>query len=175
MLESTPIDAVSLTVLKKRTVFCLKSWRIPHPAMGPKIDALRLPTRVGTTAPGPLRALCVGPDEWLLVCDAVGGDEQRARIEVQAAQQHLAMVELSQGYAVVNVRGPACREVLAKGCGLDLHPRAFREDTCARTLLAHLFVTLDCRGLEGFDIYVGRSFQWQLHSWLVDASIEYDT
>jgi heterotetrameric sarcosine oxidase gamma subunit len=76
-------------------------------------------------------------------------------------------------FAALKLRGAACREVLAKVCGLDFRPRVFHEDSCAQTLLAQVFATLDCRAPQEFDVYVARSYLWHLHAWLVHATVEY--
>jgi len=176
MLESVQHTPFDISVLKRQTAMRLKSWTSNSPqARRLLINGRRLPAVVGQTFPGEPRALCVGPDEWLLVFDASLGLDQRRDIDHQAAEQQLAVVELSGGFAALKLQGSACRDVLAKGCGLDFHPHTFRTDTCARTLLAQVFVTLDCRGPQEFDVYMGRSFLWHLHSWLVDASLEYHT
>jgi sarcosine oxidase subunit gamma len=170
-LTATPLD---ISVLKWRTAANLKSWVFKNPSDSlPQIGTRILPQIVGQVALGEPRALCVGPREWLLVSDAIASLEAHVDIQRQAAEQQLAVVEVSQGLKTLNVRGPGCREVLAKGCGLDLHSRVFREDACARTLLAQVLVVLDCRGPQEFDVYVGRSYMWHLHTWLVDASMEY--
>jgi heterotetrameric sarcosine oxidase gamma subunit len=174
---SDPMSPSTLGIcrLRRRTVMRLKSWAAQD-SLQPKllINDQVLPGDVGQTVPGELRFLCVGPGEWLVVSDVVMALEQRARLEHETAEQCLALVELSGGIAALKIQGPNCREVLAKGCGVDFHPRAFPEGACARTLLVQLSVTLDCRGPQEFDLYVGRSYLRHLQSWLADAFAEYN-
>jgi sarcosine oxidase subunit gamma len=61
------------------------------------------------------------------------------------------------------------RDLLAAGCSLDLHPRAFAPDRCAQTLLARAQVILEQRGEDAFRLHVRGSFAVYLASWLIDA------
>jgi sarcosine oxidase subunit gamma len=68
--------------------------------------------------------------------------------------------------------------VLAKGCPLDLHPRAFATGNCAQSLLAKASVLIhlpndDAQRGPTFDLYVARSFAHYLFAWLEDAGREY--
>jgi sarcosine oxidase subunit gamma len=51
-------------------------------------------------------------------------------------------VDLSSGLAAMWLEGPACREALARGCRLDLHPSAFPSGHAAATIMAQVAVIL---------------------------------
>jgi sarcosine oxidase subunit gamma len=57
-------------------------------------------------------------------------------------------------------------ELLESGCGLDLHPRAWREGMCAQTLLARGPVLLQERGTAS-RLFVRPSFAGYLVDWLL--------
>ena len=65
--------------------------------------------------------------------------------------------------------------MLAKGCALDLHPRAFVEGTAAQTMLGQAGVILLAVNGTGADyrILVRSSFARYLADWLLDAAGEY--
>ena len=67
----------------------------------------------------------------------------------------------------------AARELLAKGCSLDLHPRVFAPGQCAQTLLQHANIMLE--SLEGgaLRFYTDRSIAQWVAAWLEDAALEY--
>ena len=70
--------------------------------------------------------------------------------------------------------GPNARDVLAKGCPLDLHPSVFRPGDCAQTLLAKANVTLRCvDDAPSYELTVRRSFADYAAPWLQDAALEY--
>jgi sarcosine oxidase subunit gamma len=133
------------------------------------------PSQTGETVPGRTRVLCLGPGEWLIVSDVLSASAEREHIQEETQQQGLALVDVTDGLAVLRIQGPAAREVLAKGCGLDLHARAFRAGQCARTRFAQIPVIVDCLGEPPrFELYVARSYLSYLQSWLIDAAGEFE-
>jgi sarcosine oxidase subunit gamma len=85
----------------------------------------------------------------------------------------ISAVNLSDALSILRMQGRVAREVLSKGCGLDLHPHTFPAGRCARTRFAGLAVTLDCVQPERFELYVARSYSSYLHAWLLDAGAEF--
>jgi sarcosine oxidase, subunit gamma len=65
--------------------------------------------------------------------------------------------------------------VLARGCAIDLHPRAFGRGSSAQTTLGQAGVVLLALGDDGqdFAVLVRSSFAGYLATWLLDASLEY--
>jgi sarcosine oxidase subunit gamma len=117
------------------------------------------------------RVLWLGPDEWLILAP-----EGREPALVQALRQaagdgFAAVVELGSGQTVIELTGARAREVIAKGCPLDLHPRAFGPGRCAQSRLARTLVTLaQLDDAPTFELIVRRSFADYLWQWLLDAS-----
>jgi sarcosine oxidase, subunit gamma len=147
-------------------------------AVGRVLDLL-LPTEPCTSAAkAQIGALWLGPDEWLLTCPASHVAALGGALRAALAEVHAAVTELTDGRVAFRVAGPSARDVLAKGCPLDLHPRAFAPGSCAQSLLAkasvliHLLEDDDERG-PSFDVYVSRSFAHYLWMWLEDAGREY--
>jgi sarcosine oxidase subunit gamma len=134
--------------------------------------ALGLPAAGNTVAAGGERTLLwLGPDEWLAV--GPDGDAPALAAELEAANTGwVTTVDLSSNRTVLELTGPLARDVLAKGCTLDLHPRAFGHGRCAQTALARAQVILVARG-DAFRIYVRGSFATYLATWLLDAMAEY--
>jgi sarcosine oxidase subunit gamma len=135
-------------------------------------SALGLPLEPNTTADrGERTLLWLGPDEWLAA--GPDGDAPALAAELEAAGAGwVTTVDLSSNRTVLELTGPLAREVLAKGCTLDLHPRAFGPGRCAQTALARAQVILEARD-DGFRIYVRGSFATYLATWLLDAMAEY--
>lgn len=134
-----------------------------------------LPTQPNTTAGGgPWSALWLGPDEWLVV--GPEGDELRIERALRdaLAGAHGSVVDVSANRTTLELRGPLAREVLAKGCALDLHPRRFRAGDCAQTALARAQIVLRQVDDEpAYWILVRCSFAPYLVEWLIDAMAEY--
>ena len=147
-------------------------------AVGRVLDLLLPGEPCGSARKGQLAALWLGPDQWLLTCprDEVGSLLSALRDAL--ADVHSAITDVSDARIALRVAGPSARDVLAKGCPLDLHPRAFAAGSCAQSLLAkasvliHLVDDDQTRG-PAFDVYVARSFAHYLWMWLEDAGREY--
>jgi sarcosine oxidase subunit alpha len=107
---------------------------------------------------GERSVLWLGPSEWLIVdgdpIDLPGG------------------VDVSANRTTVEVSGPHARDILEKGCTLDLHPRAFEAGQCAQTMLARTQVILWQR-TDAYHLLVRNSFARYLADWLVDATREH--
>ena len=135
----------------------------------------RLPTEPNTTAgEGGLLALWLGPDEWLVVTPPDAQAALAQSLETALDGIHAAVTDVTGGQTVITLAGPSAREVLAKGCPLDLHPSVFRPGDCAQTLLAKANVTLHCvDDTPSYELIVRRSFADYAALWLQDAALEY--
>ncbi|MEZ5653340.1 MAG: sarcosine oxidase subunit gamma family protein [Burkholderiaceae bacterium] len=92
---------------------------------------LPLPTTACTTqACAHRRIVWVGPDDWFVIAPADDGGTERALRSALAGQAH-ALTDVGSGYVVLRLAGEAVRDILAHGCPLDLHPRAFTPGTSA--------------------------------------------
>jgi sarcosine oxidase subunit gamma len=146
--------------------------------VGRTLDLL-LPTEPNTTAGrGDLVALWLGPDAWLLTCPPGALAAHSDSLRRALSDVHAATTDVSDGRVALRLAGPNARDVLVKGCPLDLHPSIFATGSCAQSLLAKTSVLLhlpDDHAQRGptFDLYVGRSFAHYVWSWLEDAGQEY--
>jgi sarcosine oxidase subunit gamma len=169
-------DGVQIAVVGGRAVLRLKSW-LPEYTPGGKpvmIAGQELPSQAGAVMSGPMHVLCVGPGEWVIIAPEEQGTRLRQRIAPDLIKFGLVLVDLSVGLAALAVQGAIARELLSKGCGLDLHPRSFPAGHCARTRFAQVPAIIECLdGSPRFDLYVARSYFQYLHSWLLDAAAEF--
>ena len=135
----------------------------------------RLPTEPNTTGgKGGLLALWLGPDEWLVVTPPDAQPSLADSLEAALDGIHSSVADVTGGHTVITLSGPRAREVLAKGCPLDLHPSVFRPGDCAQTLLAKANVTIRCvDDAPSFELIVRRSFADYTALWLHDAALEY--
>ncbi|WP_406186036.1 sarcosine oxidase subunit gamma [Streptomyces sp. NBC_01006] len=149
---------------------------------GPAADAvelalgLRLPLAPNTVVhAGDRSALWLGPDEWLVVGPPGSRADLAHRIRDAAGEGPAAVTDVSAQRTTVLVTGRRARDLLAHGCPLDLHPRAFGPGRCAQTTLARAQVVLVPRGepRAGFWLLVRSSFAGYLADWLLDAASEY--
>ncbi|MDT5184173.1 MAG: sarcosine oxidase, subunit gamma [Mycobacterium sp.] len=137
---------------------------------------VELPTTASTYAKsGDTTVIWQGPDEWLVTGTALAGPELEARLREAVAPHGGAAVDVSGQRTTLRLSGSHSRDVLAKGCALDLHPRAFGEGIAAETRLGQTGVILLAVDGSGADYHmlVRSSFARYLADWLLDAAEEY--
>jgi sarcosine oxidase subunit gamma len=161
----------------------LSEWRFPAlldiRRRGPGSDGIAafLPPLPNTVAAaGDARILWLGPDQWLLSAP----DGTAAPWRAQLAAAGATVTDVSAGRVVIEIAGTRARALLEKGCGLDLHPRAFGPGAsgvgaCAQTLLARAQIVLDAIAADPprYRLIVRRSFARYLAAWLIDAAGEW--
>lgn len=121
-----------------------------------------------------LRTLWLGPDEWLVTAPEGLAPDLLGRLARALAGRHATVSDLSASRAIIEIAGREARAVLEKGCGLDLHPRAFGPGRCAQTVFAKLPVIIDQVGAAPlYRLFVRRSAARWLAEWLIDAAQEF--
>lgn len=127
-----------------------------------------------TASSGETTVLWLGPDEWLVTGPPGHEDAIATSLRDALDGTHFAVTDVTEGRTVIGLAGPHARDVLMKGCPIDIHPRKFKPGDCAQSTLAKATVILHQTSDEpGYDIYVERSFASYLWDWLEDASLEY--
>lgn len=120
------------------------------------------------------RVYWLGPNEWLIV---TAGEQEAAIAQgLRSALDGLfhAVTEVGGGQTSIVLRGKNVHDLLAKGCPLDLHARAFGPGRCAQSHLAKAPILL--RQIDDeptFELVVRRSFSDYLWLWLQDAAAEF--
>ena len=171
-------DGVSLAGAPARTRFNLRldpedaeALTAAGAALGGSLP--RTPNTAAATING-WTLLWLGPDEWLVTGAAEKGAALVGALGTRLDGRHHALTDVSAMYATLALSGPRAREVLMKGCRLDLHPRAFAPGACLQTSLAKANVVLHQTGdAPSYEITVRNSFSVYLATWLLDAMAEY--
>lgn len=137
-----------------------------------------LPTVPNTWVPADGgRAAWLGPDEWLLSSTAETPDEFAARIRAAVLPLGGSATDVSAQRIGLRLTGARVRDVLAKGCSIDLHPRVFGRGSSAQTMLGQAGVVLLALSDAADDVVVlvRSSFAGYLADWLLDAALEFTT
>jgi len=143
-----------------------------------KIDVPRTPNTVNGTAKS-TRVIWQGPDEWLVVTNPIAGAKTGKALVSALKNLHTAVTDVSESRTVIHLAGVEARNVVMKGCSIDIHPRVFGPGQCAETTLALAHVLIHQTSLNkttghpAYDIYVHRSFAEYLWNWLEYAGREY--
>lgn len=133
-----------------------------------------LPLEPNTTAAAEgVTVLWLGPDEWLIITGPDAQVELAERLETALEGRMVAVTDVSSGHTMVVASGPRARALLARGCTLDVHPRAFGPGRCAQTMVAKAGVLVHRPGDgDTFQLVVRRSFAEYLWLWLRDAAAD---
>jgi sarcosine oxidase, subunit gamma len=144
----------------------LDGWSLETPTLRVRELPHLAQVSVRGTVPA-MPALQLGPDEWLVV--GAPGEERAlvARLDGERGQ----VVDLTASRTAIELTGAGAGDLLAKGCGLDLHPRAFPPGRCAATLLARTGVILHLvDAAPTWRVFVRASYARYLRDWLSAAA-----
>jgi sarcosine oxidase, subunit gamma len=174
-LELTPARSMEVQFAPVSAYWRLKCWR-PFDARRPvTIGSHPLPGDVGATLEDSPRVLCIGPGEWLLVSNEPDTSFRPEPFEPAFREQGVVVVCLTHGLVTLEARGREARDLLATGCGVDLHLSRFPVGRCARTRFAQIPVIIECLAAEDqFALHVDRSRAQYLHDWVTDAALEFE-
>ena len=125
------------------------------------------------TTAGERHVIWLGPDEFMIICETGKDEELASAIHASFGSQHAAVTNITDAFAAFHLKGAAVRQVLAKGCALDLHQSSFSSGDAAQTLLSHAAVTIMALADDEFIVICRTSFASYLHDWLLDAALEY--
>jgi len=146
-----------------------------------KATALNAPLQVGTTA-GTTDSICMfcfGPDEWLLMAPKDHKGDIAGDLRAGLGKTHAAVTDVGEGGTVIVLEGQNARDVLAKGCALDFHPKSFTAGRCAQSLISRASVLIHQTSYDkaadacAYEVHVRWSFADYLFRWLEDAGMEY--
>ena len=158
------------------------AWNVQgDPARSPFLEethrlfGVALPLAPNTTARRARRAaLWLGPASWLLVGGAAPSFAEYAAARDALNAAGAALFDVSASRVAWTLSGPHATDVLAKGCPLDLHPRAFAAGACAQSLYLHVNVLIEKRDdAPTFAVMVARSFARDVWHALCKASAQY--
>jgi sarcosine oxidase, subunit gamma len=116
----------------------------------------------------------LGPDEWLIIGPEGSSIESNHLLQTAVDHDWGAVVDVSANTATLELAGASARDLLARGCPLDLHPSVFGPGACAQSLLARVPVILLQRdATPTYWLLVRSSLAGYLAAWLVDAAAEF--
>lgn len=136
---------------------------------------MALPATATHAVAGDSSVIWLGPDEWLVTGTALTGRALEERLRAVAGPHGGVATDVSAHYTTLRLRGAHARDVLAKGCAIDLHPGVFGAGSAAQTLLGRAGVILLAVDPDAGDyrILVRSSFARHTAAWLMDAAEEY--
>ena len=130
-----------------------------------------LPVAVNTMTIGDHRVYCLGPDEWQVVTSSDKTDGLATGLREGLEKFHASVTDLSGGQVAIHISGATIRDVLAKGCTLDLNTVDFGVGACAQSGLAKASMLIGhIDAAPVFEIVVRRSYTDYVLRWLKHAA-----
>jgi len=115
------------------------------------------------------RILWNGPSNWLLVSTK---KDILNSVQKICDDKNFAVTDLSHSRAIIELKGNNSREVLKKGCPINLNE--FKVNNCANSIFHGITITIDMinENPETFRIFALRSFGESLYHSITDACLE---
>jgi sarcosine oxidase subunit gamma len=137
-----------------------------------------LPMSVGETGSGPgVHAFWIGPGDWIIVAEPGMEGQIAAGLRGACRGLHHAVIDISERMTTICLEGTPLRQVLAAGCPLDLHPRAFQPGMVLQSHLGKANVILHYVAGNAdrpfVDLYTNRSFADYVWKYLEVAAREF--
>jgi sarcosine oxidase subunit gamma len=132
---------------------------------------------VPSAATGPKATLIwSGPQQFLALMAGGHGPDGPQRL-ADAFAGSASLSDQSDGRALIRIAGPRARDLLAKVCSVDLHPKVFPVGAAAATSIDHTGVNLwraaDEEGGAAFNLLVFSTFAGSLWHTLLDHAAEF--
>ena len=119
-----------------------------------------------------LRMAWLAPGKWLLTGPESLVAKKTSALVKQLSGKTVLVTDLTHGLTAYVVTGQSARAVLSSLCPLDLHPRVFGENQCARTLLGGTGAFIHSIE-DGFRVIVDQSICDSTHRLFLLASEAY--
>ena len=115
------------------------------------------------------RILWSGPSNWLLVSTK---KDILSSVQKICDDKNFAVTDLSHSRAIIELKGSNSKEVLKKGCPINLNE--FKVNNCANSVFHGITITIDMvsNDPETFRIFALRSFGESLYHSISDACLE---
>jgi sarcosine oxidase subunit gamma len=111
-----------------------------------------------------------GPGQWLVAAP----DRNTIAALAMKLAGSAALTDQTDGRVMLRISGARVRDVLAKGCPIDLHPRAFKAGDVALTSISHIGVQIwQVDDGPTFDMTLPRSMLESFWSWFDASAAEY--
>ncbi|MGH8780418.1 sarcosine oxidase subunit gamma [Paraburkholderia sp.] len=135
------------------------------------VTGCRPPAKPNTVARGNgYDILWLGPDEWLVRSQQQQASTLEKKLAAALAGQFASAVDIGSGYTVLEASGEKVRDVIVRGCPLDLHPRVFGQGQCAQSHYFKASIVLIPAGENTYELVVRRSFADYFVRIMLDAA-----
>jgi sarcosine oxidase subunit gamma len=124
-----------------------------------QVTGVELPLTPRTSSAwGDIKILWLSIDQWLVICPRNRLGEMTGGLESALKSQHVSITDVSDMRAVIRLEGEGVREVLLKGCSLDLLGQGYEPGTVRRVRFAEIAALMQIIDAQTIELYVFRSY-----------------
>ncbi len=118
-------------------------------------------------------ALPLAPEQWMLVADS-GADGSFHQLIAEKIAGIGYVSEQSDSRVCFRISGKYARDLMSRGCRIDLHPDAVSPGFCAQTNMAQVGVLLhQLDDSPTYDLYVYSGFARSFRDWLSHTALQF--
>ena len=118
-------------------------------------------------------AIPMSPGQWLLVSKKADAKSFATTVS-KKLKSNGYVSEQSDARAVIRLSGKNARELMQKGCRLDLHPSSASKGWCAQTQMAQMGVTIhQVDDKPTYDLLVFSGFAQEFAEWLLHTGAQF--
>ncbi len=118
-------------------------------------------------------AISLGPDEYLILAEPGSESQLEKILNSSDLAKQISVVDVSDALCAILLSGTKIRDLLSKGCPIDLDPNNFQKNQTAQCELALANVILLCSDENEFVCICRTSFAEYILDWCIDAGKEY--
>ena len=138
-----------------------------------KAFGLSIPSTIGEMNSEENRsALCLGPDEWMLMAEESNGQLILDNFSSLTKEVLFSLVDVGHRTVGINISGSAAAQVLNSGCPLDLDKMP--SNSCTRSVLDKIQILIIKYDDESYRLEIVRSFAEFAWSFLSMASSKFE-
>lgn len=118
-------------------------------------------------------ALPLAPGQWALLSKSDQGPDFGQKIQHEIVGLGYVS-EQSDARVCFEISGRDARELMSRGCALDLHPTSVSKGFCAQTMMAHIGVLIYQNNDEPtYQLYVYSGFARSFWHWLDETAAQF--
>lgn len=118
------------------------------------------------------RAIPVSPAQWLIVSSRQGVKDFAGSIKTKLKRNGY-ISQQSDARVIFSLSGSKAKELMQKGCRLDLHPSATPSNWCAQTVMAQVGTILHkVDDAPTFDVFVYSGYAEDFAQWLLHTGLQ---
>ena len=136
-----------------------------------KIDGLEFPKESSlVSANNETRILWSAPRTWLIISTK---EKIVKEINENCNENNFSVTDISHSRAIIKIKGSNAREVLKKGCPLNINE--IKKNICAGTIFHGITIVVDCieDKTDDFNLLVLRSFGESFYHHITDSALEF--